>query len=742
MYRGNHRARSVIWQSLIYAVLLSSCSTISSIVPGTAQTVDPEPKQLVADVPVNGRVDTGNVPVVDSQPIVRQDGSDTTVSVPLHSSPPTHYRVGQDGDISLNYVDTDVREIARLILGEILKVNYTIEPGFQGSVTIQTAKPIHRDDLIPTLQSLLTQAGGQITYQDGLYRISPQGTDTDIPPIVSATSMESGSQIVGLRYASAKQLAPMLTTYAGDAVKVVADPARNVLVVSGTATARQNVVDLVRVFDVDYLAGQSYALFPAKSGDPSKFAIDLQAALQLDNDGALTGAVKVIPLDEANAVMVVTRQPTYLDRVTRLVNQLDQVKSSAARNIHVYYLKNTLPNDLQPILQRAVNPPNGGGGSGEVAPGNLPPTAMPTQVTTASTTTGAQQSPSSAMGMPSGTSSTTTTASTTSATSPTGDENVQGVSGGDAKGAQIIADNTNNALIVVSTDSEYETIEAAIKKLDVLPMEVLVEATIAEVSLNKNLQYGVQYFLQNKQGQITLSNAQSPTQTVLDPANPLTNADLFPGTLASNFPGLAIARTVGNVQVALQALKTITDVQIISAPKLLIMDRQQASFQVGDLVPTITQSATSVVTAGAPVVNNVQYQATGVILNVTPRINSGGLVTLDLEQEVSDVVPTTTSTINSPTFQQRKVKTKIIVQDGETISLAGLISDKKSKQNSGIPLLQEIPVLGTLFSTKTNTDERTELLVLLTPRVVRNQRDARLLTEELKRKLSPSAILP
>ena len=196
------------------------------------------------------------------------------------------------------------------------------------------------------------------------------------------------------------------------------------------------------------------------------------------------------------------------------------------------------------------------------------------------------------------------------------------------------------------------------------------------------------------------------------------------------------------VQAALQALKNITDVQIISAPKLLIMDKQQATFQVGDLVPIITQSATSVITAGAPVVNNVQYQPTGVILTVTPRVNSGGLVTLDIDQEVSDVVATTSSTINSPTFEQRKIQTKVIVQDGETISLAGLISDKKTKGNSGIPLLQEIPVLGTLFSTKTNSNDRTELLVLLTPHVVNNQQDARALTEELKRKLSPSAILP
>jgi len=270
---------------------------------------------------------------------------------------------------------------------------------------------------------------------------------------------------------------------------------------------------------------------------------------------------------------------------------------------------------------------------------------------------------------------------------------------------------------------------------------VLIEATVAEVTLNNELQYGTQFFLGGREIQGTLSNAQS-TPTVLTPGQSFSNGDLFPGILAPNFPGLAIARTIGRQQFAIQALKNITDVQIISAPKLLIVDKQQARLQVGDLVPTITQSATSVISAGAPVVNSVQYQATGVILTVTPRINSGGLVTLDIEQEVSQVVPTTTSSINSPTFQQRKVQTKVVVQDGDTISLAGLITDKKSRFNSGIPLIQEIPILGPLFSTRDNISDRTELLILLTPRVVKDQRDARALTDELKQKLAPSSILP
>jgi general secretion pathway protein D len=595
--------------------------------------------------------------------------------------------------------------------------------------------------LLPTLQSLLEQAGGSLTYRNGIFRISTAGDGAVVPPVVRDVSPGAGTQVVPLHFASAKQLATVLEPYIGDAAKIFADSGRNVLIVTGSASARQGAIDLVDIFDVDYLAGQSYALFPAKTGDPRKLAADLEAALQLGGDGPISGALKIVPILAANAVMAIAQQPSYLDRVSRLVAQLDRVTETAGRTIHVYYLKNVQATDLQPLLQRAVNPPaGGGGGGGEIGPGNLPPTAVPVQINgppTQAPTPANSQAPTMgfpAAGLPRGAGQPPPLVQSEAA--------APSAAGANANGPQIVADRTNGALIIVATESEYATIEAAIRKLDVLPMQVMIEATIAEVTLNNMLQYGTQFFLSNNTLQATLSNAASPLATAIDSVNPAGSSTLFSSALTQAVPGLAVARTIGQQQFALQALKSITDVQIISAPKLLILDKQQARLQVGDLVPIITQSATSVITAGAPVVNNVQYQATGVILTVTPHINAGGLVTLDIEQEVSDVVPTTSSSINSPTFQQRKVETKVVVQDGETISLAGMISDKKTKGNSGIPIVQDIPVLGALFATKTNSTERTELLVLLTPRVLTTVNDARELTDELRRKLAPSNLVP
>jgi len=691
----------------------------------------------------NVRVSGRATPVpAASEPIFRLNGTETIPGARAIVAPP----VAGNGDISLHYVDTDIREVVKLILGDILKLNYTIDPGFMGTITIDTPRPLRREELLSTLQNLLAQTGGTMTYQDGFFRIGPAGDDSVISPVVDGANTTAGSEVVQLRFASARQLAAMLGDYIGDGAKLLADPSRNLLIVTGSASARRNVIDLIRVFDVDYLAGRSYALFPAKSGDPARFAADVQAALQLENDGALAGAIRVVPLEQANAIMVIAQQPAYLDRIIQLISLLDAVKDNAERGIHVFYLKNVQATDIQPVLQRAINP-RAGAAMTDIAPGNLPPTAQPMQLGAAAA---APPSPANALapalpglqttpgvlgaaarpGMPPG----------PTVNMPPADLGTD-LMGGDARGPQIIADRSSNALVIVATEAEYATIEAAIRKLDIVPMQVLIEATVAEVTLNNELQYGTQFYLSNRTGQATLSNAVSSTPTAIDPTMSVTNSALFPGTLAPNFPGLAIARTIGSAQFALQALKTITDVQVISAPKLMVLDKQQATIQVGDLVPTITQSAVSVLTAGAPVVNNVQYQPTGIILNVLPRLNASGLVTLDIEQEVSDVVPTTSSSINSPTFEQRMIKTKVVVQDGETISLGGLISDKKSKENSGIPILQQLPLLGPLFSTRDNVSDRTEILVLLTTHVVYDEHDARALTEELRRKLAPSGIV-
>jgi general secretion pathway protein D len=742
-FKSRHRAGVPF--ALALGLLLPSCESPHPISPDAVKSVDAPTEIAHPDglKRTNGRIVASSSNSVPGPLISHGEGEPGARKATEHG---TGAETDDEG-VTLNYVDTDVREIVRQVLGDILKVNYVIDSGFQGQATIQTSKPLKREELLPTLQTLLAQNGGSLTYQNGLFRIGPADDASVVPPVVDGQTTGMGSQVV-VRFASAKQLVAVLQPYVGDGAKILADPSRNVMVVSGSQSARTSVIDLIHVFDVDYLAGQSYALFPVKSGDPTKIAASLQKALQADGDNALAGSLSVIPVDQANAIMVVAHSSAYLDRAARLIKQIDRLADDGGRNLHVYYLKNVQAQDLQPVLQRAVNPPSGG--ATETAPGSVAPTSETAQISSAASSagsTGGLPSPTSpgSSGTPglggsdqnaiTGASSPTgSTTGTNSPPPPPAPDVGQQPAGAQANGPQIVADTKTNTLLIVSTEAEYAKIEAAIRRLDVTPMQVLIDVTVAEVTLNDNLSYGTQFFLSHQGNSAILSNAQSSTPTTVDTTGATTNSSLFNGQLAPNFPGFAIARAVGNVQFAIQALKAITNVKIVSSPKLLVLDRQQARLEVGDLVPIISQTAQGVVTADSPIVNSVQYQQTGVILTVTPHVNSGGLVTMDIDQSVSQVVATTSSSINSPTFQQRKVTSKVAVQDGETISLAGLIQDTRTEGNSGIPILNEIPVIGDLFTTKSKIVGRTELLVLLTPRVVYDQHDARALTEELRNK--------
>ena len=183
----------------------------------------------------------------------------------------------------------------------------------------------------------------------------------------------------------------------------------------------------------------------------------------------------------------------------------------------------------------------------------------------------------------------------------------------------------------------------------------------------------------------------------------------------------------------LQALSELTRVQVLSSPNLLVLNNQSARIQVGDQVPIATQSAVSTISPGAPQVNSIEYRDTGVILNITPRVNASGLVLLDMAEEVSNANTTTTSSISSPTISQRRVRSSVAVSDGQTIVLGGLIQDLRTQNKNGVPFLQDIPVLGWLFGTHSNGLTRTELIVLITPHVIRSSDDARAITQELRR---------
>jgi general secretion pathway protein D len=288
---------------------------------------------------------------------------------------------------------------------------------------------------------------------------------------------------------------------------------------------------------------------------------------------------------------------------------------------------------------------------------------------------------------------------------------------------QIAVDPANNALIIRARGSEYAGLERFLKEIDVAPDQVLIEVTIAEVTLNDTLKYGVEWYFKNADDQkYSLGRALRPAATL---------------------PGFNFTYTIPDVEVALSALGSITDVQVISAPKLLTLNNRPANLQFGDQVPVITQTATGVRDAADPtIVNSVQLRDTGIVLKVTPRISRGGTVFVDVNQEVSSAVQTTTSGIDSPTIQQRRISSTVAVQDGDSIALGGMIRQSDTRSNSGVPVLKDIPVVGNLFSSTSSLGARTELLIFLRPRIIPNAAAAREMTEQLKRGLRHLDVSP
>jgi general secretion pathway protein D len=603
---------------------------------------------------------------------------------------------------------------------------------------------------------LLNENGATLIEKNGVYAVVPIAVGAATNQVSGANPIGAGTQVVPLRYAAARDLAKMLEPYVAEGGKIGADAGRNAVIVSGDAAVRQTLVSLVRAFDIDILAGQSYALFPVGDSDPAKLAGELERVLQAQGEGALAGVVRVLPMERVNAVLVVSSQPRYIDAARRFVGLMNRVEDATARAWHVYYVQNGQSADLELLLQRAFTPRNvsptpappgstapgaaqltiGGGqppGAGGIGFGGQGSTAglggagggagAPTGVVP-----GAAGGPGAGGGLGANIPQPTAAAEATPpATEPLSTETGPAGGAGLENRMRIIANRTNNALLIYATPSEYAVIDGMLRKIDIIPLQVLIEATIAEVDLNDSLQYGTQFFFKVSHNAFTLG--------------PLSN---LPALGSLSYPSTEPFFTLSkSPNYAISALAAVTKVKVLSAPQVMVLDNQPARIQVGQQVPVLTGTATSTITTGAPVVNSIDYHSTGVIMQVTPRVNSGGLVSLDIAQEVSDVAAAATNTVTgSPTFDDQTFRTRVAVQDGQTVGMAGLIRDNVSNDNSGIPFLKDIPILGTLVSTQNNSRMRTELLVLITPHVVHDQRDARALTEDLRSQLINAGLVP
>src|SRR5215510_9156422 len=651
----------------------------------------------------------------------------------------------KDG-VTLNFAGASIAEAARSILGDILGVNYSVSDKLKGSITIQTVRPIPKDALLGVFETMLSGEGAAISVDHGVYRILPSNDAISAAAIVARGARRLpgvSAQVFPLRYVAAAEMERIIKSMAPQATILRTDPARNLLVVAGTRGDLDAIMDAVSTFDVDWMRGMSFGLFPIETNDPDAIAQELDTVFANDQESPTKGLVRFVPNRRLKAILVITSRPEYLKKAETWVRRLDMVGRATEKQVHVYHIQNRPAVELAQLLQRIY----GAQEQGRVASLTRTTTATVSSGPLPDAVTAAQ--PPFLPGAP-GIPAATAPAAPVTGPAPApdvGQAAVPPVTPGRlplaaaplddrSAGISIVADESNNALVITASAQEYHRMRRILEQIDVQPNQVLLEATIAEVTLTDQLAMGVRWFLQtgNFAFRFTDLGANSTPGTTTGTAVPV---PIIPPVVPA-FPGFSAFFNTPNAQVVLNALATITDVNIVSSPTLMVLDNKRATLQVGDEVPIVTQSAVAVQVAGAPIVNSVNMRNTGIILNITPRISDGGRVLLDIEQEVSTAVTTTTSTITSPTIQQRRIKTTVAVDDGNCIVLGGLIQDKATNTRTQTPLIGEIPILGNLFKAKDDNIQRTELLIAITPRIVKDTGQIRAIAAEFRDKLNLS----
>lgn len=611
--------------------------------------------------------------------------------------PPAQKRAERMGDITLDFSDADVRDVVRSVLGDLLKLPYVIDPQVNGHITLKTGLPIKAEAVLPALETSLKTIGAAVVVVDDMVSIVPMATAQKQAAAVEGQGGAPGYgvEVVALKFASADQMQKVLEPLVPQGSILRIDAQRNLIFLAGTEPERASIRNTIALFDVDYLKGMSFALIQPQHVDVGTLATELGKIFD-ETSSPIAGLVRMIPIGRINTLLVLSSRPYYLHEVSRWVARLDVIPVTPGRQLHYYKLQNARASEIAQTLGEVF----GGEGGASASPG---PAAAPGYSTPPLGATSAN-GPSGTAGIIPG-----------QAAMLPGQPQRAPVRGGGDDGPQIVTDQANNALIIRADAGEFDAIEKIIRQMDVTPDQVLIEATIVEVTLNDTLKYGVEWAFAG--GNQTF--AQGAT-----------------GTPATSFPGFGFTYTVPNVSVALSTLGTLSKISVLSSPKLLTLDNSPATLQVGDQIPIVTQTAVSTDASNAPIVSTVVQRDTGVILAVTPRIGNSGMVFLTVSQEVSDAVPNTTSTLSdSPTVQQRKIQTVVAIQDGATVALGGLMRRSQSSGDSGVPYLKDIPVLGGLFGAQNDTRERTELLVFLTPRVVRSPVTAAAVTEDLRRGL-------
>jgi len=633
--------------------------------------------------------------------------------------------------VEMNFDGADVQNVAKTLLGDILQLNFVVDPRVQGNVTLASTGPIPRKDVLPAFESVLRMSNAAIVRSGNLVKIVPIPEAAGGGISVGAGEPGFGVSLVPLRYTSASTVAKTAESFLSrpGAIRVV--QSRNLLLIQGTTAERQAALDVVATFDVEWLQNQSVGVYPLKSTSPETMIGELERIFETNDGGSGQGVVRFQPVSRMNAVMVVTKNPKMLSQTTQWIQRLDR-SDTTGTTLRTFRLKSGNATQVAKILND-IFAGQRSGGSADAATKQIAPGVDAAQSRIDSLDRGSSNGnggTSSGLGSDNRSSNPIAAAFESFSDRKSNDADAAGGSPANSGGSmqrgtfqnlRITADAANNAVVVYSNQEDYRVVERAIRDIDRPQLQVSIDATVAEITLTDELQFGVQAFLSSNKGSIGLFGAgQVAAQSAI---------------LQNVAPGLnLLLGSQSQPRVILNALSNITNVKVLSSPSIVALDNQPALLQVGDEIPITTSSATLLSNSAAPVVNTIQMRNTGVILKVLPHVHSNGSVQLEVDQEISNVVNADQQTL-TPTIAQRRVHSTVSVVSGQTVLLAGLISERDQKSQAGIPGIREIKFIGDLLGNTSNTRTRSEIIIFIKTKLIRNSVDAGAVTEEFRERL-------
>ena len=693
---------------MLVILALAACATAPVTVSDHASTADPATISQTTSATQDSLSEevAANDAQVSQEPSITL-GSGTFVQ-PARSGRANAY--ASDEGVTLNFEQADLKEFLRVIFDTILQENYYVDPQTRGTVTLHTTRPVTQGAVLPIVETVLEGNGVALIRDEGVFKVVPLAiaeSASGSPAIGrfgSNRSVGYGIQIVPLEHVSAAEIQKIIGPFVPDGSSLRIDEARNVLILSGPRYRLEELLATIRSFDVDWMSGMSFGLFRLQYADAATMVGELEAIVSNGGQSPLAGIVRLLPIERLNAVLVIAHRPDHISGIQGLIEQFDWgVESAAGKRLYVYELENgdaaKIAASLQDIFLRSIE---------DQFPDD------------ASRITGIDVFRSaSALSRP-------VAAQAGGQISGAGDiggviDAGGGVVAGGLGQVKIIADEDNNAILVLASQQDYRSIEAAIKRLDISPRQVLIAATIAEVSLSNTLTHGVRWFLENSGNELGI-NAPVPT--------------------SASGAGLAFAFFDDSRELSafFDLLATESSVKFLSTPQVMVLDNQTATIRVGDQIPVTTRSSQSTTNPDAPIVTEVQFRDTGTLLTVTPRVNSGGQVMLEISQEVS--LPGTEPAVGgggNVSIAQRSITSSVIVQSGQSVVLGGLILETTSNGKSGVPGLMHVPLFGKLFTQESEDVFRTELIVTVSPTVVENQRAMQKVTEELRQRMQKAS---